>query len=212
MPDLSSGQLVVLLVMAVIFAALGYWLSEVDRRRFGRTPWGLPSGVWALFWFLSMLLGLVLYLIAHADVVRRARQLPGGRFPEARPYAAGSDAVVSQAAPSAADVFPAYPRPANGGMAARGGHSEGMSPGPAAEAPANSAGTATGTGGGWTSAEGDTAAPAGGPPTVSPPAWHPDPSGRFHYRWWDGSQWTSYVSVNGQQLIDTSPDQRIGPY
>jgi hypothetical protein len=46
----------------------------------------------------------------------------------------------------------------------------------------------------------------------SPPAWHADPGGRFHYRWWDGSQWTSYVSFNGQQLIDTSPDQRIGPY
>jgi hypothetical protein len=46
----------------------------------------------------------------------------------------------------------------------------------------------------------------------SPPAWHPDPSGRFHYRWWDGSQWTSQVSTDGHHLIDTNPDQRIGPY
>jgi hypothetical protein len=47
---------------------------------------------------------------------------------------------------------------------------------------------------------------------VSPPAWHPDPSGRFHYRWWDGSEWTSQVSSDGHHLIDTNPDQRIGPY
>jgi hypothetical protein len=46
----------------------------------------------------------------------------------------------------------------------------------------------------------------------SPPAWHPDPSGRFHYRWWDGYQWTSQVSTDGHHLIDTNPDQRIGPY
>jgi hypothetical protein len=46
----------------------------------------------------------------------------------------------------------------------------------------------------------------------SPPAWQPDPSGRFHYRWWDGYQWTSQVSTDGHHLIDTNPDQRIGPY
>jgi hypothetical protein len=49
-------------------------------------------------------------------------------------------------------------------------------------------------------------------PPASPPAWHPDPSGRFHFRWWDGSQWTSQVSIDGHHLIDTNPDQRIGPY
>jgi hypothetical protein len=47
---------------------------------------------------------------------------------------------------------------------------------------------------------------------LSPPAWHPDPSGRFHYRWWTGSEWTSYVSVHGRVEVDTNPDQRIGPY
>ncbi len=42
--------------------------------------------------------------------------------------------------------------------------------------------------------------------------WYADPSGRFHYRWWDGSQWTSHVATDGHHLIDTNPDQRIGPY
>ena len=46
----------------------------------------------------------------------------------------------------------------------------------------------------------------------SPPKWHPDPSGRFHFRWWMGTEWTSYVSTHGRVEIDTSPDQRTGPY
>ena len=44
------------------------------------------------------------------------------------------------------------------------------------------------------------------------PSWQPDPSGRFHYRWWTGSEWTSHVAANGQVVVDSSPDQRIGPY
>ena len=55
------------------------------------------------------------------------------------------------------------------------------------------------------------AGPGGNPP-FSPPAWHPDPSGRFQFRWWNGSEWTSQVAADGKHLIDTSPDQRIGPY
>lgn len=52
------------------------------------------------------------------------------------------------------------------------------------------------------------------PPPSSglPPAgWYADPSGRFHYRWWDGSRWTSHVATDGHHLIDTNPDQRLGP-
>jgi hypothetical protein len=46
----------------------------------------------------------------------------------------------------------------------------------------------------------------------APPSWQADPSGRFHYRWWTGNEWTSYVATNGQVTVDASPDQRIGPY
>jgi hypothetical protein len=40
------------------------------------------------------------------------------------------------------------------------------------------------------------AAQTEGPPTTapSPPAWHPDPSGKARLRWWDGNQWTEHVS------------------
>lgn len=30
-------------------------------------------------------------------------------------------------------------------------------------------------------------------PEVTTPAWHPDPFGRYHGRWWDGVQWTDRV-------------------
>jgi hypothetical protein len=40
--------------------------------------------------------------------------------------------------------------------------------------------------------------------------WHPDPSGEFDYRWWDGQKWTSSVSRGGVQLDDPNYDQRNG--
>ncbi|HYO45672.1 MAG TPA: DUF2510 domain-containing protein [Gemmatimonadota bacterium] len=45
------------------------------------------------------------------------------------------------------------------------------------------------------------------PPPTSPHAtvaagWHPDPSGGFDYRYWDGSRWTEHVSKAGTQTVD----------
>jgi hypothetical protein len=37
---------------------------------------------------------------------------------------------------------------------------------------------------------------------VGPPAWHADPTGRHHHRYWDGSHWTEHVSDNGTAAID----------
>lgn len=54
---------------------------------------------------------------------------------------------------------------------------------------------------------------------AGPPAgWHPDPSGQFEMRYWDGSQWTEHVAHQGQQGVSplgppprhvqtSSPDQ-----
>ena len=96
-------------------------------------------------------------------------------------------------------MFPAYPRPANS-QPIDTQVVEPAVPEPAVVPPApDEAGRA---------AADETAAGV----AVSPPAWHPDPSGRFHYRWWDGSEWTSQVSIDGHHLVDTNPDQRIGPY
>ena len=163
-----------LLVLAVIEAVVGFLLSEADRRRLGRTPWGLPSLVWALLWFLSLLLGLVLYLFAHRSEVRRAAAGPPGTIDDV-----GRINVPPTPNRSVASDFPAYPRPSDGGASR-----------PVPPPPPSTAVTAA----------------------SAPPSWQTDPSGRFHYRWWTGSEWTSYVATHGQVTVDTSPDQRIGPY
>ncbi len=196
MLHVSGSQLVVLLALSVVWAFLGYRLSEMDRRNLGRTPWGLPSLLWAFFWFLSLLLGLVLYLIAHFSGLRRAQQNPPVMgLPGPTPMPPMSEASASRKAPSASELFPAYPRPAN----SQPEQAE-VTPEDVVEAssfPSPGAPVQPGTQGVGNS---------------SPPAWQPDPSGRFHYRWWDGTQWTSQVSTDGHHLIDTNPDQRIGPY
>lgn len=37
------------------------------------------------------------------------------------------------------------------------------------------------------------------------PAWLPDPSSRYQYRWWDGSTWTAEVSRDGVPMTDPEP-------
>jgi Protein of unknown function (DUF2510) len=37
---------------------------------------------------------------------------------------------------------------------------------------------------------------------TTPGAWHPDPTGRYESRWWDGSRWTQHVATNGRKMSD----------
>lgn len=37
---------------------------------------------------------------------------------------------------------------------------------------------------------------------MTPAGWHPDPTGRFELRYWDGATWTAHVSRGGQQAED----------
>ena len=39
-------------------------------------------------------------------------------------------------------------------------------------------------------------------PTPSPAGWHPDPSGRYEFRYYNGERWTADVSVHGQRFVD----------
>jgi len=170
-------------VVSVVAAVLGWRLAERDRRMLGRTPWGIPALAWGAIWLASPAIGLVLYLVAHAGELRRVRGVPPGATPGLSRAPQGL--AIRDRPPTAAEQFPAYPQPAN-------------SPAPGAAEPAPP----------------QPAPPQSGPHAepVSPAAWHPDPSGRFHYRWWDGSEWTSNVATDGYVLVDTNPDQRIGPY
>ena len=180
MLSVSGPDLVLGLLVDAAAAVLGYVLSEADRRKLGRTPWGMPSPIWALIWFLAWFVGLPLYLFAHRAEVRRAAQGPS---PTTDAYGRVAPVPPASAmARSAGSDFPAYPRPADGG--------DRRPPVPAVPA----------------------VPPTGVPATAAPPSWQADPSGRFHYRWWTGSEWTSYVATHGQVVVDSSPDQRIGPY
>jgi hypothetical protein len=40
----------------------------------------------------------------------------------------------------------------------------------------------------------------------SPAAWHPDPTGRFDQRWWDGRLWTEHVTQDGRPDVDPIDD------
>ena len=185
MLNVSGSEYVFLLVFYIAMGVLGYSLAEADRRNLGRTPWGIRPVLWGLIWFLTAFLGLVLWAVAHRSEVRRAAQTPFG--PVAAP-----PTVTNQPVRTSASDFPAYPRRADGGPRDTSG--------PPPQTPVTPAAPAPGSAGPVPAEE------------LSPPAWHPDPSGRYHYRWWTGSEWTSYVSTHGHVEVDTNPDQRIGPY
>jgi hypothetical protein len=172
---LSGSATIFVLIMACLFGVIGYRLSENFRRLTGKTPWGMPSFLWGFIWFLSLLLGLVLYLIARAttkvDPAARAAS------PTTR---AGWPGRASGAAQPGSDLpgrYPARVPPSDEGLGAR-------VPDPPRDPP-----------------------PV---PAASPPMWHPDPSGEFDYRWWDGQKWTSSVARGGVQLDDPNYDQRNG--
>jgi Protein of unknown function (DUF2510) len=224
--QLSGAQTVVYLILAVLFAFVGYRLSENFRKQSGRTPWGMPSALWAFIWFLSLLLGLVLYLIARSttkiDPSRRPvppMSRPG--WPAGTSTPAQSDSVLPGRYPSR--VFPGNgsPPPAADPSAAPPPDLSAPPP-PDLSAPPPPDLSASPPPDLSASPPPDLSASpppdlSASPPTdpsaarapdpsagqaVSPPMWHPDPSGRFEYRWWDGQRWTSSVSRGGVQLDD----------
>jgi hypothetical protein len=46
------------------------------------------------------------------------------------------------------------------------------------------------------------AVPRGWGRPASPAAWHPDPTGRYDQRYWDGALWTEHVVRDGEQSTD----------
>lgn len=100
-------------MLAVLWGFLGYNLSEQARRTTGRTPWGMPSLLWAFLWFLSLLLGLILYgiyLITRSSAQRRSGQawsqppVPGGSV-------TGPPQVAARRQPDPGVELPGLPTP-----------------------------------------------------------------------------------------------------
>lgn len=45
----------------------------------------------------------------------------------------------------------------------------------------------------------------------NPSGWYPDPSGKPQQRWWNGTDWTDFVSVNGQTFVDAGDAAPVAP-
>jgi hypothetical protein len=56
--------------------------------------------------------------------------------------------------------------------------------------------------GSWTPAKVAAPQPAAPPPPGPPAGWYPDPHKRYEQRYWDGSEWTDSVLVNGESILE----------
>ena len=68
------------------------------------------------------------------------------------------------------------------------------------------AGTTTATG---TAPRGPSTSSTAGEASVAPvvpPDWYPDPTGRFHWRYWTGHEWTEHVSRDQELFVDPLGD------
>src|SRR5277367_2880652 len=74
---LPSGYASVLLIISVAVGIAAYRSSETFRRANGVAPWRIPSFVWALIFFVSWLLGLILFSIAKRGTRNRLQESTG---------------------------------------------------------------------------------------------------------------------------------------
>ncbi len=73
-------MLVLDFVVGLLAAFLAYRSALRYRARFGVTPWNWPAGLWSFVFFLSVLIGLVLYLIARVTTRTRANSAATSSF------------------------------------------------------------------------------------------------------------------------------------
>jgi len=62
----SSAQLIVYLVIGLVVGLVAYRSSESFKKKNNVTPWHMPSWVWGLIGFLSLLVCVILFLIARS--------------------------------------------------------------------------------------------------------------------------------------------------
>lgn len=99
------------LLFGLVFGLLGYRESKRFADRYGRTPFGWPSLVWAFVCFLSLLVGGILLMIGRR-VTRRKIERSGYANPaaygQAAPYGAPPGYGHPYGAPPATDAPGAY--------------------------------------------------------------------------------------------------------
>ena len=108
---IPASELWLFLVFAVAFAVVGFYASRSHLRNYGVTPWHLPSVLWGLLFFLSLMVGGLLFLIARVTTRPRLPDMSGvpggGRSPSGWPtpasggYGRAPVAGVASVPPSA---------------------------------------------------------------------------------------------------------------
>jgi hypothetical protein len=81
----QAGLFVPGLIVGVIIGFICMRAATSFQGRYGRPPWGVPGWGWFLIGFILGLVGLILYLIAHATSKRQAVQSGSGYPPPAYP-------------------------------------------------------------------------------------------------------------------------------
>jgi len=179
----STGDIVLSLAFASLFALWGYRMSARHRALRGVTPWRLPSAVWAAICFVVPF-GILLEVLAQATTksamgpsispqanrsqrsfgavgVQMDRRRAGNGAGEDNPR--GAEIASSDLGPGD-DIVNATARLADHD-AASGAPASGGYPPPPADA------------GGHTALFG----------------WYPDVTTRHHERYWDGRRWSEHV-------------------
>lgn len=111
----NSGLYTADLIFAVIFGFVGYRASQNFKRRWGKTPWGWPSAVWAVVCFISILIGCILLLIARSST-RKSIQAQGGpqqswyQYPGGGPGQGGPPPYYGQGGTSPYGTPPPFPQ------------------------------------------------------------------------------------------------------
>lgn len=174
-----------MLVFGIIIGALNYRSTERFRRMTGVSPWRISPIIWAVG---SVFVSLIVTILAF--IAMRTTRVPGnnGSFTATRTVRRGVGPFGH--GPGGLDGTSHRTGPGSGTGSA-GGRS-GIAP--TLPAP----GTTMPVDARWPSG---TTAP-GGTPATAPPGWHPDPSAKFEYRYWDGSAWTEHVSSQGIADVD----------
>ena len=62
----SSASAIVFLIIGLVIGYIAYRSSESFKQKNGVTPWHMPSWVWGVIGFLSLLLCVILFLIARS--------------------------------------------------------------------------------------------------------------------------------------------------
>jgi hypothetical protein len=94
---LSSTTYFTELIFGIVFGFILYRVSSSFRQQWGRPPWNIPPWGWFAFGFVLGLLGVLLYLIAHATTKGSIRR--SGAAPPYRPGPGPGPGIPQQGYP-----------------------------------------------------------------------------------------------------------------